>query len=90
MEQSLILSRNEQERSECAWPWATQTTDVFRMLVRQGMSPVVLGLLVGLGSSFALGRLLSPQLYQFSSHNPLLLVSATNLMWLVLSQMPKR
>jgi predicted permease len=50
-----------------------QTMDVLRLVVRQGMNPVLIGLVVGLGATFALGRVLNAQLYQISPHNPLLL-----------------
>src|SRR5213082_4104215 len=39
-----------------------QTTDVLRLVVRQGMNPVLLGLVVGIASAFALGRLITTQL----------------------------
>jgi predicted permease len=50
-----------------------QTRDVLRLVVRQGMNPVFIGLILGLAATFAVGRLLSAQLYQISPHNPLLL-----------------
>ncbi|MEY2530341.1 MAG: putative transport system permease protein, partial [Verrucomicrobiota bacterium] len=50
-----------------------QTQDVLRLVVRQGMNPVLVGLIVGLAATFAVGRLLTAQLYQISPHNPLLL-----------------
>ncbi len=50
-----------------------QTSDVLRLVVRQGMNPVIIGLGLGLAGTFAIGRLLSSQLYQVSPHNPLLL-----------------
>jgi putative ABC transport system permease protein len=50
-----------------------QTMDVLRLVVRQGMMPVVFGLVVGLGAALALGKLITAQLYQVSAHNPLLL-----------------
>ncbi len=50
-----------------------QTADVLRLVVRQGMNPVIIGLGLGLVGTFAAGRLLSSQLYQVSPHNPLLL-----------------
>ena len=53
-----------------------QTTDVLRLVVRQGMNPVIVGLVIGLAGTFAAGRLLAAQLYQISPYNPLLL-SAT-------------
>jgi putative ABC transport system permease protein len=50
-----------------------QTQDVLRLVVRQGMNPVILGLTIGLAGTFAVGRLLAAQLYQISPYNPLLL-----------------
>ena len=50
-----------------------QTPDVLRLVVRQGMAPVVLGLVIGIVAALALGRLLSTQLYQVSPHSPALL-----------------
>ena len=50
-----------------------QTADVLRMVLRQGMTPVVIGLAIGLAATFAVGRLLATQLYQVSPHNPFLL-----------------
>jgi putative ABC transport system permease protein len=49
-----------------------QTQDVLRLVVRQGMNPVILGLIIGLAGTFAVGRLLAAQLYQISPYNPLL------------------
>jgi predicted permease len=50
-----------------------QTQDVLRLVVRQGMNPVILGLIIGLAATFAVGRLLTAQLYQISPHSPFLL-----------------
>jgi len=50
-----------------------QTRDVLRLVVRQGMNPVLIGLVAGLAGTFAFGRLLTAQLYQISPHSPLLL-----------------
>jgi ABC-type antimicrobial peptide transport system permease subunit len=54
-----------------------QTADVLRLIVAQGMKPVVIGLAVGLAAAIALGRLISTQLYQVSPHNPALLLGTT-------------
>ena len=51
-----------------------QTMDVLRLVVSQGMKPVVIGLTTGLAAALALGRLLTSQLYQVSAHNPVLLI----------------
>ena len=57
-----------------------QTRDVLRLVVGQGMRPVVIGLVVGIAAAFALGRLLTSQLYEVSAHNPALLGGATILL----------
>src|SRR5947208_1377693 len=57
-----------------------QTRDVLRLIVNQGMKPVVIGLGIGIIASFALGRLIAAQLYQVSAHNPALLGGATILL----------
>jgi putative ABC transport system permease protein len=51
-----------------------QTMDVLRLIVTQGMKPVLIGLVIGLGAAVALGRLLTSQLYQTSAFNPFLLI----------------
>ncbi|MEY2484427.1 MAG: hypothetical protein QOH39_75 [Verrucomicrobiota bacterium] len=51
-----------------------QTMDVLRLIVTQGMKPVIAGLVLGLAAALALGRLIAAQLYQTSAHNPLLLI----------------
>ena len=50
-----------------------QTMDVLRLVVRQGMAPVFIGLGLGIASALALGRFLTTQLYQVSAYNPALL-----------------
>jgi predicted permease len=50
-----------------------QATDVLKLILGQGMMPVVIGLATGLAAALALGRLLRTQLYQISPHNPTLL-----------------
>jgi predicted permease len=57
-----------------------QTRDVLRLVVNQGMKPVVIGLAIGIAATFALGRLIAAQLYQVSAHNPALLGGATVLL----------
>ena len=52
-----------------------QMKDVLRLVVRQGMNPVLLGLVIGLAATLAAGRLLTAQLYQVSPHNPFLIVT---------------
>ena len=52
-----------------------QTADVLRLVVGQGMAPVLLGLTVGMVAALTLGRLLTTQLYEVSPHNPALLAA---------------
>ncbi len=50
-----------------------QTRDVLRLVLGQGMQPVLIGLVAGIAAALALGRLLTTQLYEISPHNPVLL-----------------
>jgi putative ABC transport system permease protein len=50
-----------------------QVCDVLKLVVGQGMKPVLFGLAVGLIATFGLGRLITAQLYQVSAQNPMLL-----------------
>jgi len=59
-----------------------QTMDVLRLIVSQGMRPVIFGLAVGLAAAVALGRLIASQLYQTSTHNPLLLATTMSILGL--------
>jgi predicted permease len=56
--------------------FGAQTRDILRLVVDQGMRPVMVGLVVGLAAALALGRLIASQLYQTSAHSPLLLTAA--------------
>src|SRR5438128_11245348 len=56
------------------------TRDLLRLVVNQGMKPVVIGLAIGIVSAFVLGRLLTTQLYEVSAHNPALLAGSTVLL----------
>ncbi|MEP6956826.1 MAG: FtsX-like permease family protein, partial [Chthoniobacterales bacterium] len=60
-----------------------QTADVLRLVLRQGMSPVLFGLALGILSALALGRLLTAQLYQVSASNPVLLAGTAFTLGLV-------
>jgi putative ABC transport system permease protein len=65
----------EQRTSEIGVRMAlgAQARDVVRLIVRQGMAPVVFGLVVGLAAALALGRVIASQLFQTSAYNPMLL-----------------
>src|SRR5438552_2248617 len=57
-----------------------QTRDVLKLVVGQGMRPVVIGLVIGIAAAFALGRLIASQLFEVSAHNPALLGGAAILL----------
>jgi putative ABC transport system permease protein len=60
-----------------------QAADVLKLILRQGLMPVVIGLGIGITAALALGRLLRTQLYQVSPHNPALLLTTTMVLALV-------
>jgi predicted permease len=50
-----------------------QVKDVLRLVVRQGFTPVLIGLTIGLVATFAVGHLIAALLYQISPYDPLLI-----------------
>jgi putative ABC transport system permease protein len=72
----------EQRTSEIGVRMAlgAQTMDVLRLIMGQGMKPVIFGLIVGLAAALALGRLVASQLYQTSPYNPILLTTTAVLL----------
>ncbi len=50
------------------------------LVVRQGMAPVLMGLLVGLAGSLALGRALGSLLYAVPAHDPTTLALAATVL----------
>ena len=60
-----------------------QTRDVLRLVVNQGMKPVIIGLAIGIVAAFGVGRLIATQLYQVSEHNPALLCGAAVLLAMI-------
>jgi predicted permease len=70
-----------------------QTRDVVRLVVRQGMTPVLIGLGVGMLGTLALSGLLRTQLYEVSPYNPSLLavsVAAVAIVAVVACLIPAR
>jgi putative ABC transport system permease protein len=67
----------EQRTSEIGVRMAlgAQTMDVLRLVMGQGMKPVIFGLVVGLAAALGLGKLVAAQLYQTSPYNPVLLTT---------------
>jgi putative ABC transport system permease protein len=57
-----------------------QTLDVVRLVVSQGMKPVLFGLIIGLTAALALGRFIASQLYQVSAHSPPLLAATVGIL----------
>jgi predicted permease len=60
-----------------------QPGDVRGMVLRQGMTPVALGLIVGVGGALAAGRLLASLLYEVSARDPLVIGAVSVLLALV-------
>ena len=65
----------EQRTSEIGVRMAlgAQVTDVLQLVVKQGMNPVLLGLVIGLAATLGAGHLIAAQLYQISPYNPVLI-----------------
>src|SRR5262245_41733770 len=55
--------------------FGAETRDILRLVVDQGMRPVIAGLAVGLAAALALGRLIAAHLYETSAHSPVLLTA---------------
>jgi predicted permease len=72
----------EQRTSEIGVRMAlgAQKRDVLRLIINQGMRPVVIGLIIGIAAAIALGRLIASQLFEVSAHDPALLGGATILL----------
>ncbi|HKP93465.1 MAG TPA: ABC transporter permease [Chthoniobacterales bacterium] len=74
----------EQRTSEIGVRMAlgAQTMDVLRLVMGQGMKPVIFGLIVGLAAALGLGKLVATQLYQTSPYNPVLLTTTATVLGL--------
>jgi putative ABC transport system permease protein len=60
-----------------------QTSDVLRFVLKQGMGPVIIGLVLGVMAALAVGRLIASQLYEVSASNPALLTATSMTLLLV-------
>jgi putative ABC transport system permease protein len=58
-------------------------SDVLKMVLRQGMMPVVAGLAGGAVAALAIGRFMASLLFQVSAHDPLAFIAAAALLLLV-------
>jgi putative ABC transport system permease protein len=72
----------EQRTSEIGVRMAlgAQTMDVLRLVLGQGMKPVLFGLVAGLAAALGLGKLVAAQLYQTSPYNPVLLTTTVTVL----------
>ena len=61
----------------------SQLSDVVRLIVIQGIKPTLLGLVIGLAASLALGRVLATFVYEVRSSDPLTLFAVSLLLTLV-------
>src|SRR5262249_22397325 len=77
-----VASSIEQRTGEIGVRMAlgAQARDVLKLIINQGMRPVLIGLVIGIAAAFALGRLIASQLFEVSAHNPALLGGATILL----------
>lgn len=58
-------------------------SDVLKMVLRQGMMPVLTGLAAGAMAALAIGRFMASLLFQVSAHDPLAFIAAAALLLLV-------
>jgi ABC-type antimicrobial peptide transport system permease subunit len=58
-------------------------SDVLKIVLRQGMMPVLAGLAAGAVAALAMGRLMASLLFQVSAHDPLAFIAATAVLLLV-------
>jgi ABC-type antimicrobial peptide transport system permease subunit len=59
------------------------TGKLMASVLRQGMTPVLLGLVAGLATALMLGRLIASQLYGISANDPLTISTVAGLLLLV-------
>ena len=60
--------------------WGAQARDVLTLILRQGMRPLLLGVLIGLAGAVALTRLMKSLLFEVSATGPLTFVAIALLM----------
>jgi putative ABC transport system permease protein len=60
-----------------------QRQDVLKLVIRQGMEPVIAGVAIGLACSYALTRAMSPLLYNVSATDPAIFIGVAALLALI-------
>jgi ABC-type antimicrobial peptide transport system permease subunit len=60
-----------------------QVADILRLIVGEGLRIIAVGIAIGLGLAFALGRLVASLLYGLSAHDTLVFASSAALLALV-------
>ena len=59
----VLRSVREDERSDCAWHWAQPESSVLQLILKQGMSLVMTGVLIGFAAALLVGRVVTRMLY---------------------------
>jgi putative ABC transport system permease protein len=60
-----------------------QITDVVRMVVTEGMTPTLIGLIIGIAGALALGRILATLIYGIQASDPLTFIAVSALLLIV-------
>ncbi len=60
-----------------------RSADLYRLILRQGMAPVALGLLLAVVAALAFGRVLASQLYEIGGRDPLTICAVAVLLALI-------
>ena len=57
--------------------WARAPTDVLRLVIGQALTPVIVGLAIGLGAALAATQMLTAQLYGVGPRDPITMASVS-------------